>query len=137
MKAFVYRLYPTRAQAAEMQRQLDVARELYNACLEERREAWKRGVSRTYYDQANQLREIRQLRPDVASVNSSMLQAVCRRAERSYEAFYRRCKRGEKPGYPRYQGRDRFDSITFPSYGDGCKLDDRQYLQGVGRVKVK
>src|SRR5437588_9420838 len=32
----------------------------------------------------------------------------------------------------------RFNSITFPSYGDGCKLkDNRLYIQGVGTLKVK
>jgi hypothetical protein len=71
---------------------------LYNACLEERREAWKHAVSRTYYDQANQLKDLRLLCPDVASVNFSILQAVCRRAHRSYEAFYHRCKAGRNPG---------------------------------------
>jgi len=137
VKAFSYRLYPTNAQARAMQRQLDVARELYNACLEERREAWKHAVSRTYYDQATQLKDLRLLCPDVASVNFSMLQAVCRRAQRSYEAFYRRCQAGEKSGSPRFKGRDRFDSITFPRYGDGCKLTARLYLQGVGDIKIK
>ncbi len=138
-RTYVYRLYPTEAQAAEMQRQLDVARELYNACLEERRWAYKTaGQSLTYYDQANQLKAIREVRRDVATVNFSPLQAVCRRPQRSFDGFFRRIKAGQKAGYPRFKGRDRWDSITFPSYGDGCKLTStRLYLQGVGHIKVK
>lgn len=138
-RTFVYRLHPAAPQAAEMQRQLDVARELYNGCLDERRACYgSTGKSLTYYDQANQLKEIRRIRPDLASVNFSMLQAVCRRAHRSFEHFYRRRKAGGSGGFPRCKGRDRWQSVTFPSYRDGCSLTDaRLYLQGIGMVKVK
>jgi putative transposase len=67
-----------------------------------------------------------------------MLQAICRRAHRAYENFFRRVKAGQKPGFPRFKGDLRFNSITFPSYGDGCKLKgDQLYMQGVGLLKVK
>ncbi len=138
-KAFKYRLFLNDRQAAAAQAQLDIARELYNACLEERRACYKvTGKSLTYYDQANQLKAIRQERPDVATANYSMLQAICRRAHRSFENFYRRRKAGLPGGFPRFKGYHRFDSITFPSYGDGCKLTDaRLKVQGIGSLKVK
>jgi putative transposase len=138
-KAYVYCLYPTREQRLLLQQQLDVAREVYNACLEERREAYRMcGVRLTYYSQANQLKGIRRDRPDMAAVNFSMLQAVCRRSQRSFENFFRRVAAGHDPGYPRFKSRSRWDSITFPTYGDGCKLKaDRLYIQGVGTLKVK
>jgi len=138
-KAYLYRLYPTEEQAALVQQQLDVARELYNACLLERREAYRMaGVTLNYYSQANQLKEIRQIRPDLASVNFSMLQAICRRAQWAYENFFRRVKAGGPAGFPRFKSSRRFDSVTFPSYGDGCRLkENRLYVQGVGTLKVK
>jgi putative transposase len=138
-KAYVYRLYPAREQRTLLQQQLDVAREVYNACLEERREAYRMcGERLNYYSQANQLKDIRRERPDMAAVNFGMLQAVCRRAQRSFENFFRRVAAGQDHGYPRYKSRSRWDSITFPSYGDGCKLrGDRLYIQGVGTLKVK
>jgi len=137
--SYKYRLYLTDKQQIAAQSQLDVARELYNACLEERCAAYNvAGTSLTYYDQANQLKDIRLLRPDVAAVNYSMLQATCRRAHRSFENFYRRRKAGLKGGFPRYKGYHRWDSITFPSYRDGCKLvGNRLTLQGIGSLKVK
>jgi putative transposase len=48
-------------------------------------------------------------------------------------------KRGEKPGFPRYRSARRYDSITFPSYGDGCRLlpDGKLRIQGAGHIKVK
>jgi putative transposase len=88
-KAYLYRLYPTDEQAHALQQQLDVAREIYNACLLERREAYRlAGLTLNYYAQANQLKEIRRDCPDIGAVNFSMLQAICRRAERSYNSFH-------------------------------------------------
>jgi putative transposase len=92
-KAYLYRLYPTEEQARTLQHQLDLARELYNTCLLERREAYGMArVSLNYYDQANQLKEVRHIRPEFSRMNVSMLQAMCRRAQRSYENFFRRLR---------------------------------------------
>jgi putative transposase len=138
-KAYLYRLYPSEEQATLLQQQLDVAREVYNACLLERREAYRMaGLTLNYYARANQLKAIRRDRPDVAAVNFSMLQAICRRAQRAYENAFRRLKAGQPAGFPRFKSYLRFNSITFPRYGDGCTLrDNRLYIQGVGVLKVK
>ena len=55
------------------------------------------------------------------------------------KAFFTRVKKGVKAGFPRFKARSRFDSITFPSYGDGCRLLDtgKLRIQGAGRIKVK
>jgi putative transposase len=61
-----------------------------------------------------------------------------RRVDKTFKAFFRRVKAGLKAGYPRFKSSRRFDSYTFPSYGDGCRLTGtRLYLQGVGQLKVK
>jgi putative transposase len=58
--------------------------------------------------------------------------------KRAFDAFFRRLKAGEKPGYPRFKGQNRFDTVEYPSYGDGCKIkDDRLSLQYIGLLKVK
>jgi putative transposase len=142
-KAYLYRLYPSDEQAHALQQQLDVAREVYNACLLERREAYRMaGVTLNYYARANQLKALPRGVPgdraDVAAVNFSMLQAICRRAQRAYENFFRRVKAGRPAGFPRFKSYLRFNSITFPSHGDGCRLTgNRLYIQGVGTLKVK
>jgi len=140
-RSYKYRLYMTDKQAELTQAQLNIAREVYNACLEERRECYRKtGKNLTYYDQANQLKAIRQECPDVAAVNFSMLQATCRRAQRTYDNFYRRVRAGLKGGFPRFKGYHRFDSITFPNYSkaDGVTLKGaRLRVQGIGSVKVK
>ena len=89
-------------------------------------------------DPANQLKA---MRADgcLTLSNFSCCQDVLRRVDKTYQAFFRRVKAGEKPGFPRYRSSRRYDSITFPSYGDGCRLLDNGKLriQGAGHIQVK
>lgn len=136
--AFKYRLYPTKTQTAFLDGELREACSLYNAAKQERDDAWK--VCRksiNYYDQANQLKAMR-ANGCLTLANFSCCQDVLRRVDKTYKSFYARVKRGEKPGFPRYKTSRRYDSITFPSYGDGCGLmNDRLRIQGAGQIKVK
>jgi putative transposase len=138
-KAFKYRLYPTRTQDAAMSAMLETHRRLYNNALSERKQTWEqaqRGV--TYAEQSGQLKATRKTNPFLATTNFSSCQATLRRLDKAFQAFFRRVKAGETPGYPRFKGRHRFDTVEFPSYGDGCRFDGcRVYFQHVGRVKVK
>jgi len=136
-KTFQYRLFTTRTQSQLLDVQLGEACRLYHAALQERRDAWKQRVSINYYAQANQLKEIRAA-GDLGLANFSCCQDILRRVNKTYQAFFRRVKRGEQAGYPRFKSRRRFASITFPSYGDGIKLNDNMLrLQGIGQVEVK
>lgn len=138
-RTYRYRLYPARQQAAALGAQVDEACRLYNAALDERRSAWRmNGISLRYLDQANQLKAIRAA-GDLGVANFSACQDVLRRVDKTFAAFFRRVKAGEKRGYPRFRSRFRYDSLTWPSWGDGCslRLNGRLYLQGVGDLKVK
>jgi len=119
--------------------QVEEARCLYNAALQERRDAYRKaGVSLNYYTQAAQLKQAR-VDGSLGLSNFSACQDVLRRVDKTFRAFFRRVAHGEKAGYPRFKPRSRYESVTFPSYGDGCKLLDtgRVRLQGIGCVKVK
>lgn len=138
-RTFKYRLYPKRGQMVALEYQLSEARSLYNAALQERRDAWKmQGISLNYYDQANQLKEIRDA-GNLRLANFSACQDVLRRVDKTFKAFFRRVKAGEKVGYPRFKPKDRFDSYAFPTWGDGCHLTDmgRLKVQGIGIIKLK
>jgi putative transposase len=115
-------------------------RELYNAALQERRDAWQmQGRGITYGDQSAQLKEIREVRPDVAVWSFSSQQATLRRLNRAFAGFFRRVKASETPGYPRFKPAHRFNSVEWPSDGDGCRWQPdphRIYLQGIGHVRV-
>ena len=138
-KTFKYKLHPTPAQAAQLGATLRVCRELYNAALQERRDAWRmRRVSVTYYQQKAELPEIRQLRADCAAVHSQVLQDVVLRVHRTFQAFFKRVATGEKPGYPRFKGRHRYHSFTYPQWGNGASLvGDRLLLSKIGHIAVQ
>lgn len=138
-KAFKYRLYPTRQQAEALAKMLETHRRLYNRALDERKTAYEQDHrSVRYGDQSALLKVDHKTDPFLAETNFSSCQATLRRLDKTYAAFFRRLKAGEEPGYPRFKGRHRFDTVEFPSYGDGCKLSGgRVYFQHVGSVKVK
>ena len=139
-RAYKFRIYPTTGQTARAAACLRDHQRLYNAALEERREAWKRRkVSIRYGQQSAQLKDIRGFDPEQRRWSFSSQQATLRRLDKAMAAFYRRCKTGQAPGYPRFKALDRWDSVEWPSDGDGCRWKpdtNRVYLQGVGHVKV-
>lgn len=138
-KAFKYRLYPTRQQETALATTLETHRHLYNRALEERKTAWeseRRTV--TFYEQSAQLTIDRQTHPYLSVTNAGSCHATLRRLDKAFQAFFRRVKAGETPGYPRFKGRNRFHTVEFAGYRNGCKLDgNRIYFQHIGRVKMK
>ena len=67
-----------------------------------------------------------------------VLQNVTARVALAFKALFRRVKAGDEPGYPRFRGRDRYDSLTYPQYGNGCQMaDDTLKLSKVGAVRIK
>ena len=138
-KTFKYRIYPTKESERKLVWTLTRCRELYNAALSERKDAYKyAGKSISYYDQQNDLPEIKaEIRQEYQDIAAHVLQDVLRRLDRAFQNFFRRCKNGENPGFPRSQGRNRYDSFTYPD-GAGWKFDGRYlHLTKLGKVKVK
>lgn len=143
-KAFKYRLYPTAPQAVRMTQMLRDHCELYNAALQERRQAWAHQSKTTVRasQQMAQLKAIREVRPDQAVWSFTSQQQTLRRLDKAFQAFFRRVKRGDTPGYPRFRSHTRFDSVDF-RHGDGIKYTDVRdgwgslYVMGVGHVKVR
>jgi len=141
---YKYRLYPTKKQLIALECQLEEARRLYNAAVQERSEAW--GIKRinkvniSLASQAAQLKEIRD-NGDLGLVNYSAAQNVLRRVNQTYTNFFRKVKAGEKVGYPRYKSRLRFNSYVYPNWkkDDGCRItkDGKLYAHGVGAMRIK
>jgi transposase len=108
-KTFKFRLYSNRQQREKLLTTLDLCRELYNAGLQERIDAWKNRTPVNCYDQINQLPAIKEIREDLAGVFSQVLQDTLRRLDKTYKAFFGRVQRGEKAGFPRFKGRHRYN----------------------------
>jgi putative transposase len=130
---------PTPTQERALESVLWRCRELYNAALEERKTAWERWqVSVNYYHQKAELPDLKVACPDYAEVNAQVLQDVILRVERAFQAFFRRLKNGEKPGYPRFQGCNRYHSFTYPQYGGGAVLDGGVLsLSKIGHIPIR
>ena len=138
-KTYKYRIYPIKEQVKKMEDILNICRVLYNDCLTERRDAWKTcRKSINFYDQARQLPKIKKFDVELASVYSQVIQDVLRRVDKAYINFYRRVKKGEKkPGFPRYKGKNRYNSFTYPQYSKSVVLKDgKLYLPKIGWVKI-
>ncbi|MGZ4512307.1 MAG: RNA-guided endonuclease InsQ/TnpB family protein, partial [Mycobacterium sp.] len=139
-RVYRFRMRPTARQHFRLAACLEAHRELYNAALQERRDAWAHGKTRiSYGDQAAQLTDIRAVRSDIGLWSYSSQQATLRRLNKAFEDFFRRLKASEKSGYPRFKGPGRFDSVEWPKDGDGARWRPdarRVYLRGIGQVKV-
>jgi putative transposase len=139
-RTYRYLLQPTNRQRTALGSFLGVHCELYNAALEERRGAWaweRRSV--TYVDQTRTLTELRALRPEVLACGVTVCRGTLKRLDRAFAAFYRRCRAGEKPGFPRFKSVRRFDSVQWEDT-DGWRLkteEGRLYLCGIGHIKVR
>ncbi|MHB9856333.1 RNA-guided endonuclease InsQ/TnpB family protein [Streptomyces krungchingensis] len=146
IRAYKFLMRPTAGQQAALGEMLRDHCSLYNAALQERRDAY-RHVSKTtvrYGMQSAQLKDIRAFDGEGQGRWSfSSQQATLRRLDKAFAAFFRRIKSGDTPGYPRFRGVNWFDTVDFPKDGDGCRWDStphdpttRVRLQGVGHVKV-
>ncbi|MGW7384398.1 RNA-guided endonuclease InsQ/TnpB family protein [Streptomyces sp. NPDC054794] len=146
IRAYKFLMRPTVRQGQALAGMLRDHCSLYNAALQERRDAY-RHVSKTtvtYGMQSVQLKEIRAFDPQRQGRWSfSSQQATLRRLDKAFAAFFRRVKSGDTPGYPRFRGVNWFDTVDFPRDGDGCRWNStphetvtRVRFQGVGHVKV-
>ena len=133
---FKYGLNPNRQQREKLQTTLDVCRELYDAALRERRDAWaahRKGIG--FVAQANQLVSIKEIPPDVAAVHSQVLQDALRRRIKpsrpsSFVSSVGRCR-----GFLRFRSKNRYVSFTYPQAG--FSLKGRLSLSKIGNIKIK
>lgn len=144
-RSYELRLRPTKAQRAAFEEILRDSHETYNAALQERIEAWKlQRKSVSLYDQFGELAELRK-DPRFAVIASDIQREPLRRLDRAFKAFFRRCKLGEKPGFPRFRSWERYNSFAFgpPAVRDGkikipnlgwFKFKAHQPLEGISKA---
>jgi putative transposase len=138
-RTYQEKLKPTPQQERALAAILWRCRRLYNTALEQRITLWRqRGVSLTRYQQEAELKDWRAELPEYASIHSHVLQDVLARLDKTYQAFFRRLSNGEKPGFPRFHGRDRYHSFAYKEYGNGARLENGcLVLSKIGRIAVR
>src|SRR6478672_5697035 len=138
-KTYKEKLRPTLAQEQMLDEVLWRCRTLYNTALEQRITAWGRcHISVSRFKQEAELKAIRAEFSEYAAIHSHILQDVLARLDKTYQAYFRRIQRGEKAGFPRYQGHDRWHSFAFKEFGNGATLDNGfLVLSKIGRIAVR
>src|SRR3989338_7614271 len=136
-KSFQFRLLPTKSQAKLLQAQLDECRWLYNELLSQRKLSHEElSISLSKYQQLMFLPLLKEERPSLKIVHSQALQNIVDRLDKAFQSFFRRCKTGEKPGFPRFRGAHRYDSFCYPQSGFAL-LGQEIYLSKMGRIRMK
>ncbi len=137
-KSFKYRLYPSKKQISIFNQTLNNCRWLYNHLLEQRKNAWEQNKkSISCFEQCNTFKLLKQEKPNLKIVYSQVLQNVAIRIDFAFKAFFRRTKVGEKPGYPRFRGKFRYDSFTYPQKGFKI-IEEKNIIQlsKIGKIKI-
>ncbi len=88
---------------------LGVHQRLYNKALEQRIKAYQENnLSLSFYDQCRELIQWRKEDIALSAVNAQSAQVTLKRLSLAFEAFFRRVKKGETPGFPRFKAYHRF-----------------------------
>lgn len=141
MKAYTFRIYPDKNQEVKLNRTLTICRHLYNDSLAERkRESELNRLKRDFQvfpwgkpewiDYYSQKRELTATKTDIQKeIHSQVLQDVIKRVDRSFQNFF------NGYGYPRFQGRNRYNTFTYPQSGfeiNGTGLS----LSKIGSIRI-
>jgi hypothetical protein len=103
LKSFHYRLYPSTPQARMLDCTLETCRRFYNHLLAERRDAYQQHrESIGKFQQLAKVKEHKTFNPFAKEIHSHVLQIVVTDLDTAFQAFFRRLKAGEKPGFPRF-----------------------------------
>ena len=136
--SYKFRLFPTRKQSKKIDETFENCLFLYNHFLKEKKDSWendKKNIS--LYDQLNTLPNLKKVYPKLKQVHSQVLQNVGVRLDLAFQAFFRRVKHGENPGYPRFKSERQYSSITYPSFNNGISLDKTLFLSKIGEICIK
>ncbi len=138
LKTYKYRLYPNDKQIQSIDAMLETHRRIYNDALAGRKTAWEeRKESVSYGQQSASYKIARESNEYYQKTNFSSAQRTLRRLDKAFKSFFRRVKAGETSGYPRFKGRNRFDSVEF-TYNDGVRIKGKAlYVQHIGNIKIK
>lgn len=143
-RRITYKLCPSKAQSAELERQRVLHQQLYNAALQERRDAWEKGVRVTRSTQEKALKEFKSDLLEWQPVHTHTMQLTLKRLDLAFQAFFRRVRAGETPGYPRFKSRDRYPGWGYKEHGNGFRFEPGDgwkhgwlKLSGIGRIQVR
>ena len=137
-KTYQIRGYSSRVGYARIREVLRACRWLYNRSLAERRNVYRAcGKGMTKFTQMKQLTRLRTEQQSWRELSILVARGVLVRLDRAFQAFFRRVKAGEKPGYPRFQGAGRFQCIELAEVTPGMVKDNRIRIKGLPVIRIR
>ena len=134
---YKYSLLAKQCDHVKLTELLESQRVLYNAALQERRDAWKMGKkSVSLYDQYASLTECRKEFNDMKNIPANLQRGTLKRVDRAFQGFFRRVKRGQSPGYPRFKGNGWFDTLEWSEYSGIRFNGSRIKSKAFGSIRV-
>lgn len=141
LRKYTFKLYPKPAQAETLLGTLRLHQQLYNGALQERIEAYsKHGISIEYNDQQKSLTQIRAEIEEYKELPCTSERMTLRRLDKAFKSFFRRVKKGETPGFPRFKSLNRFPSfeLTKPKFVMGQDgKHGKLFVNGIGHIKAR
>ena len=135
--SYKFRIYPNKAQENLIQRTFGCCRFVFNHFLAERMEQYKQtGKAPTRFQQDKSLTTLKGELSWLKEVDAHALQSSLRDLDTAYQNFFRRVKKGQKPGYPRFKSkRNRHQS--YRTYQDIKLFDTAVQFPKLGLVKCR
>ena len=138
MITYKFRLYPTEYQQLTIQKYLSVCKDAYNKCLETRKTAWETEQKNVSNYDCHKLLTQWKKEFGWSFVYSSCLLDACDRLDKAYKSFFRRCKTGEKAGFPKFKSWKYYDSFTYKSEKDRVKINNNSiHFPKLGKIKAR
>jgi len=151
--AYQYRLRLTKKQEAEIERWLDMLRHQYNYLLADRFSWYEQNRcsinscplvchlpelknNPDYFSQQNSLPQLKKDRPWYKVVQSQVLQNCVKRVDLAFKRFLKGDSNGKRSGKPRFKGKNRYKSLTFPSLSKNPINGNILTLPKFGKVKM-
>ena len=144
IRRYTFRLYPSVSQETEMERHRHLHQQIYNAALEERISAYRKGVHLSFFDQSKSIKIIKSECPEYVSVHVHTLSETLKRLDSAYSSFFRRKKTGKPAGFPRFQSHERFSGWSYKAHKNGFWVTLRDggkhgtlRLSGIGEMPMR
>ncbi|GGA33872.1 transposase [Okeania sp. KiyG1] len=151
--AYQYKLRPNKEQLATIEMWLELLRRQYNYRLGERFSWWQENRcpvnacplvmpipqlrdNPDYYSQKKDLVNTKDKFPEYKLIHSQVLQDCIKRVKLAFDRWLKVDKNGHKLGKPRFKGKGRYRSFTYPQIKQDCIEENKINLPKIGNIKL-
>ena len=138
--SYRFRIYPNTKQVQQIHKTFGCCRFAWNYYLAKRKEVYEQdGKTFNYYDCAKDITQVKKSLNWLREADSTALLSSLWDLDVAFQNFFRRLKRGEKPGYPRFKSKhDHRQSYKSKFVGANIKILKKSVqLPKLGKVKCR